>query len=119
LGYEGDSCTIRTVEKFIGSWNATDSCQINNYTYTATIAASSSTVNQIIITNFGEYGTSFFVKADISDMTFTVPQQIVEGITLSGSGVINTSTNTIVVTFNAEDELHNTDACTGIWTKVQ
>src|SRR5437868_14191342 len=25
-GYEGDSCTIRTTEKFIGEYNAVDSC---------------------------------------------------------------------------------------------
>jgi len=119
LGFEGDSCTTLTTAKFIGSWNAFDSCQTKNYGYTATIAASSSIVNEIIITNFGEYGTSFIVKADVSGMTFTVPQQIVEGITLSGSGVIDTVTKTIAVSFNAEDELHNTDACAGVWNKVQ
>src|SRR4029077_3738084 len=86
LGYEGDSCTVLTTSKFIGSWNALDSCETNNYGYIATIAASSSILNNIIITNFGEYGTSFTVHADVSGMTFTIPEQNVEGITLSGNG---------------------------------
>ena len=117
LGYEGDSCTVLTTNKFIGSWSAVDSCEPKNYEYTATIAASSSIVNQIIITNFGEFGTSFTVTADVSGMTFTVPEQNVEGITLSGNGIIDTVTKKITVSFGARDANNQTDACTGVWTK--
>lgn len=117
LGYEGDSCNVLSTSKFIGNWDAVDSCETNNYGYTATIAASSAIVNQIIITNFGEYGTGFTVKADVSGMTFTVPEQNVEGITLSGNGVIDTVTKKITVSFGVRDEFNQTDACTGMWTK--
>ena len=119
LGFEGDSCSVLSTYKFIGSWDALDSCETNNYAYTATIAGSSSIVNQIIITNFGRYGTSFTVKAEVSGMTFTVPEQHVEGITLSGNGVIDTVTNKITVSFSVRDEFFQTDACTGVWTKVE
>lgn len=117
LGFEGDSCSVLTTHKFIGNWNALDSCETNTYGYTATIAASSSIANQLIITNFGKFGSSFTVKADLSGMTFTVPEQNVEGITLSGSGVIDTVTKKITVSFGVKDEFNQTDACTGVWTK--
>jgi hypothetical protein len=108
-----------TTAKFVGSWNAVDSCETNTYGYTITIAASSSVVNQLLITNFGEYGTSFVVKADISGMSFTVPLQLVEGITISGSGEIDAFQNTMTVNYTAENQAHQTDACSGTWIKVQ
>jgi hypothetical protein len=116
-GYEGDSCTIQSTQKFIGSYTATDSCGNNEYGYTVTIAASSTITNQLIITNFGEYGTAFVVNADISGFNLTVPSQIVEGITLTGNGTLDTVVKKITVSYNAVDEFNQTIACTGVWLK--
>jgi len=117
-GYEGDSCTILTTEKFIGSWLATDSCVIDNFGYTATIAASSTIANTLQITNLGEFGTNFIVEANVSGFTFTIPTQTVEGITLSGSGVVDTVAKTIVVSYDAKETgTGKTDACSGLWFK--
>jgi len=121
-GFEGDSCTIRTTDKFIGSWDATDSCETGNYGYTVTIVASSSIPNQLIISNFGRYGTTATVTASISGFTFMVLSQNVQNnsITLSGSGTIDTTTNTITVSYTAEEVVsHATDACSGVWAKMQ
>ncbi|MEO5674695.1 MAG: hypothetical protein ABIQ74_08610 [Chitinophagales bacterium] len=117
-GYEGDSCTILTTEKFIGDWSANDACDTINYKYTATIAASTSLPNELMITNFGEFGTTFVIKAQISGFTFTVPEQLVQGITLSGNGTVDTTAKIIVVSYTAMDELNNISVCTGSWIKL-
>jgi len=119
LGYEGDSCTVPSVDKFIGNWDGIDSCETDNYIYTATIAGSSSVTNQLIITNFGRFGTSFTVTADISGFSFTVPLQNVQGLSLSGSGVIDTVIKQITVIYEATDVFGNTDHCGGTWQKQQ
>ncbi len=118
-GYEGDSCSVRTVDKFIGDWDAYDSCMAKDFSYVATIAGSSSVTNQILITNFGEFGTSFVVYANISGFNFTIPNQAVQGVTVNGAGVIDTITKQIAVTFSVVDEFHNSDSCSGIWKKKQ
>ncbi len=119
-GYEGDSCTIRTTEKFIGEYNAVDSCQSNTYGYIVTVAASTAVPNELIITNFGEYGSTATVVATISGFSFTVPSQSIvsNSITISGSGTIDTVAKKIFVSYIAEDVLsHITDGCSGVWTK--
>ncbi len=116
-GYEGDSCTVATTEKFIGSYSATDLCDSNVYGYTVTIAAATSIPNQIIITNFGEFGSTFFITASISGFTFTVASQTLEGITLSGSGTIDTVAKTITASYTAMDELNQMTSCTGTWLR--
>lgn len=119
FGYEGDSCSVRTVDKYIGSWNGVDSCDTNNWGYTATIAASSVLLNQIIISNFGRFGTTFTVVADVTGFTFTIPDQEVQGIKLSGSGAIDTVIQQISVTYSATDAFGSMDHCSGVWTKEE
>ncbi len=121
-GYEGDSCTILTTQKYIGDWDAIDTCQSNTYSYTATVAASASVVNRLVITNFGRFGSSFTITADVTGNSFTIPTQNVQGISLSGSGTINvidTTLSYISISYFAEDEFHNTDHCNGVWKKSQ
>ena len=120
-GYEGDICTVLTTQKYIANWNASDTCETNIYNYVATIASSSSIANRFNITNFGRFGSSFVVYADVTGTSFTIPTQNVQGITLSGSGsinVIDSDDAVLSITYFAEDEFHNTDHCNGIWTKA-
>lgn len=120
-GYDGDSCSELTTQKFIGEWDAVDSCQTNIYTYSATIAASASVLNQIKITNLGRFGSSFTVTADVLRTTITIPDQHVQGIKLSGSGsieVVDSNRSIIYITYFAEDEFHNSDQCSGVWVKA-
>ena len=120
-GYEGDSCSELTTQKYIANWNASDTCDTNIYNYVATISSSSTIANQFQITNFGRFGSAFVVTANVSGTSFTIPSQNVEGITLSGSGtidVIDSDDATIFISYFAEDEFHNTDHCSGVWTKA-
>lgn len=117
-GYEGDSCSVLTTQKFIGKWSAVDSCETNVYVYDATISASSTLLNKIQINNFGRWGTDFTITADISGTDFTIPAQTIQGITISGSGaivVIDSNTATITVDYTAKDEFQATDQCSGVW----
>jgi hypothetical protein len=114
-GFEGDSCTVRTVDRFIGDWDAYDSCQALNYSYTATISASSSVVNQILITNLGQYGTSFVVAGNVSGFDITIPNQVILGIEINGGGAIDTTIHQIKISYTVKDEFQNTDNCSGIW----
>jgi len=120
-GYEGDSCSILTTQKYIANWNANDTCDTNIYDYVATISSSSTIANQFEITNFGRFGSAFIVKANVTGTTFTIPSQNIEGITLSGGGsinVIDSNTATIFISYFAVDQFQNTDHCSGVWTKA-
>ena len=119
VGYEGDSCTVLSIEKILGDWDAIDSCQTDVYEYTATLSVGT-VVNQILVSNFGRFGSTFVVSADVNGDVFDIPSQEIQGITLTGSGtidVIDTVTAFITVNYTAFDGLGNTDTCSGIWTK--
>jgi hypothetical protein len=121
-GYEGDSCSVLTTNKFIGDWEAVDTCETNTYVYTATVAASASVINRVVITNFGRFGSEFTITADVSGTTLTIPDQDEQGISLSGSGsidVVDSNLSILTITYFAEDEFHNTDQCTGVWKKTE
>ena len=121
-GYEGDSCTVLTTAKYVANWNAVDTCSARVWSYVATIASSSVIANQFIITNFGHFGSSFTVYADVSGTSFTIPTQNKMGVTVSGSGtidVIDSNIAYIYIDYSVEDEFHNTDHCSGEWIKAQ
>jgi len=120
-GYEGDSCTELTTQKYVANWNANDTCSANIWNYVATIASSSVIANQFIITNFGRFGSSFSIYANVSGTSFTIPTQNEMGLTISGSGtieVIDSDDAVLYIDYFAKDEFNQTDHCSGVWTKA-
>ena len=113
-GYEGASCATASREKFIGSYNVSESCTSGNFTYAISITTSSTGAANVIITNFGGFTTPINVNGTVSGTSLTIPNQTVGGGTFSGSGQI--AGNILTITYNATAG-SSTDACTMTCTK--
>ncbi len=102
-GYEGDTCGILIRNKFIGTYNAIDSC-VTPPNFVVTITAADS-IDQFYINNFYNKGANAKVKAKVTPvinpsstvLTFNVASQAVGNIIVAGlaQGYINTAQTTI------------------------
>ncbi len=118
-GYEGDSCSVRSAVRYFGTWQAVDSCLSGVWGYQSVISAGDK-VDQLRIANFAGMGSSFEVQANVISTSFTLLPQHVQGIAISGSGVVleeDSIAQLLWVTFKAEDEWGNRDSCSGRWTR--
>ncbi|HUM45657.1 MAG TPA: hypothetical protein PLD84_01940 [Chitinophagales bacterium] len=114
LGYEGTDCSTKSVTKYVGSYSAIDVCSSGTYSYNAIVSASSTTVNGLIITNFGGFGSTLTAIATVDGNSVTVPSQSLGGVNVSGSGTLNASATQIQFTYTANDGT-NSDNCTSTW----
>lgn len=120
VGYEGDSCHIKTIDRYVGTWTALDTCQTNLWGYTAYFRAKSLT--QLGIENFGGFGTSFVALGQVAGDTLTILAQTVQGISLSGTGRVTEKDSVarkMAVYFTLSDEWGNTDTCRCLWQRQQ
>ena len=115
-GWEGSDCSEKSADKYVGTWDGLDVCTSGNYTFTATISASSTADDGILITNFGGFGTSVVVNATVDGDSFTVPSQVFGAVTISGSGTLTSDGLTINVSYTANDG-STSDVCAGTWSK--
>jgi hypothetical protein len=115
-GYEGTDCSVRTIQKFIGSWAAGDVCTSGSYSYSISISASNTSVTGIVINNFGNFGVDKNINANVDGINFIVPQQVVSGITFSGMGTISVDGRTVTVTYDAMKDTTLNDHCTSTWS---
>ncbi len=115
-GYEGTDCSVKSADRYVGSWNGTDVCTMN-YGYTATIAESSTEADKILITNFGGFGSSVVVAATVSGTAFSIASQTFGTVTIAGSGTISSDGLTISVMYTANDTSGGNTSCNGTWIK--
>ncbi|MDR0810691.1 MAG: hypothetical protein LBN23_00200 [Paludibacter sp.] len=88
------SCTKEVIdprEPYIGSFRTnmeyTYNGQQYSQTYTLTIVKSATNENDIIMNNIDGWGES--VRATVSGNAFTIPQQTIKEVGVSGSGTLN------------------------------
>ncbi|MBP7184743.1 MAG: hypothetical protein KBA06_04485 [Saprospiraceae bacterium] len=126
VGYEKDSqgkCTVLSQTKFLGTYAVSELCGGQTFNYTTTVTASTTDVTKILIKNLGNYDCStgeYFVIADISGSSVTVPSQVVCSTTFSGSGTYDASSNKLVISYSATYNPGTgtvTDNCTSTMTK--
>lgn len=82
-----------------GSYNGVDTCQVSGaYTYTATVNVSNTVNNTYTINNFAAFGTGVNVTGTVSgtNMSFAAQPIGTAGNLLSGSGVVLSSTGTVM-----------------------
>lgn len=103
---EDDGTCTYANEKFIGSYDVSESCSSGSYTYSTTITESATGKEFIVINNFGDYDVAVVATVSGSNITF---DDTVEGINFSGSGSISGSTLTIIYTASSGGL---TDSCT-------
>lgn len=104
-GYEGDDCGTLMADKYVGTWTDSGSDDCATSSYSVTITKSSTTVDKILIANFGKYGCSGSwptVEATVNGTQVTIASQSFctgDQFTVSGSGSITSSGNQITLSY--------------------
>lgn len=108
--------TTDTRDKFVAYWNVNEHSTLlgGNSTHTVNIVKSGTLESDIIIYNF--YGvTSSAVRATVSNNSFTIPYQSIQGgYVKGGSGSLSGSTT---INLNYTVALTSQDTCTAVYTK--
>jgi hypothetical protein len=108
-----------TVAKLEGEWTCDEQSEVfkaTAETYTVTLSADADNNSGVIIDNF--YGLNASAKANISGMSFIIPNQNVEGgFSVSGSGTISSNFEKITLSYNVDDGSGTVDHCTAVYTK--
>ena len=93
-------------DKFLGSYNANENCDSGNDSYSITVSTSTTSEDDIIITNL--YNANQGVRATVSGSNINI-NDTKGGVTYSGSGSISGNTFTIIFSASAGGL---TDDCT-------
>ena len=119
-GYEGDTCGTLIRTKFLGTYNAIDSC-VTPPNFVVTISAASDSIDQFYINNFDNRGTNAKVKAKVTKLTnangtvltFNVNSQAVGSFIVEGlaQGYINTAQTTINLQYRSGSSGGAIDSC--------
>lgn len=116
-GYEGTTCQTLTRDKFIAVYNVIESCSSGNYDYTITIQASSVNADEVILSNFGDFGSGL-IKGTVNGTSLNISNQTIDisgvALTVSGSGSLNNNILTVTYTYSADGF---SDSCSATCTK--
>jgi hypothetical protein len=99
-------------DKFLGTYGVVETCGEGNQSYDIRIDKSSQGGNFILIYNL--YDEDLTINATVSGSNITIPVQVFEGVTYSGSGSI--SGNNLTISFSIS-ETDWDDNCSAMCTK--
>lgn len=97
---------------FIGNYSVMDVCNGDDATYVIMIGDVSGSEDAVTIKNLWDWEET--MNGTISGNTITIPSQLSDGLTFSGSGEL--SGNTLVITYTAVDNV-GTENCVASATK--
>ena len=113
-GYEGSDCKTEVRAKFLGQYQGNETCTVGTDAYTLTVAASSTDVLKISLSNV--YNQGFTAVATVNGNAITVESQTVaSGVTVSGTGTLTGTT--IAFTYAIASPAGN-NSCTFTGTKI-
>jgi len=87
------------VAKIVGSWKVAETVGTTSTHYSVSVTSSGS-VN-VTISNF--YNVDLSVKATVSEGSLIIPEQIVGGYTIKGTGIFSNSYSTITLNYTTDD----------------
>ncbi len=96
---EDDGTCVPARDKFLGSYSCQEVCGTSDYTYTMTIATSSTGDLKVIINNFGDFTPEVNAVATISGDNITVDNAVYSNNTFSGAGTLSGNVLTITYTY--------------------
>jgi len=96
-------------DKFLGVFSVIETCGNGNDTYDLTISESGSSENAVVVVNLYDWEES--MSATVSGNVITIPSQLSDGLTFSGSGTI--TDNTLTINFTVSNAT-NSDNCNSI-----
>ena len=92
-------------DQFLGLFTVVETCGSGNDTYDITIMESGTNANAIIINNLYDWEES--ASATVNGNSVSIPSQLLDGITFSGSGTISGNTLTISLSLSAGNAADN------------
>lgn len=110
-----------TKNTIAGTYSTTESCTVsgNIGPYSCSITPRTGTEFTITLNNFGDFPNTVDVTAELSGengLDMTIANQVVTGITFSGTGIVNEAGTQIVITYTADDGV-DSETCTATWVK--
>lgn len=121
LGYEQDAegkCTIEEREKFLGTYNTTETCGGPSSSYSNTVTSSGSDVRSIVISNFGDSGVNAIADVDGSNVTVRSFNVTINNVTTAVSGAGSLNGNTITINYQGSQGGSVAFTCTKTMTKI-
>jgi hypothetical protein len=123
-GYEGTNCQNKTRDRFVGTWSGQDVCNSGTYTINLTVATSSSSDVNALISNPGGFGTAVIITGTVSSsntLTFT-GVSVGGGRTLTGTmtftgGTSTTNPTAMTFAYTVTPTSGSADVCNGTYTK--
>lgn len=125
-GYEigtDRKCNTETRTKFLGTWNATETCipQTTNPLFTVGISPIAADMNKVRIAGFANFpcGTdSLILIADVKDSTLVKFTESCTTINLiASSGKISSDKKTLRITYEIEDDSSNIYSCNAVFVR--
>jgi hypothetical protein len=95
-GFEGPNCATEQRQAFVGTFSATETCDLGDFSYNITVSANSETLTEITLNNLGDFDFDITGIVDGASVAFT--EQMANGSTVNGFGQINNGTLTIEYT---------------------
>ena len=90
---------------FIGTYDVTETCDDSNNSYVISITAVGTDGNSIQIYNLWDWEE--YATATVSGSTISIPNQILDAVTFSGSGTLSDKTLTLNYTAIDDDGIEN------------
>jgi len=123
-GFEDADCGSKSVDKFLGNWDAAGTCDPSDgdpftVAYFASVDSSSTDVTNALISNFGGFDENLVWTTNVDGSTITLPLSdagIGTGETVEGTGNISSDGNTVTWTYTLAGTGF-TESCTETWTK--
>ena len=113
LGASG-KCDTEMRTKFLGTYNTTETCSPSSTgTYSNTVTTSGSSVDKIIISNFGDSGVN--ATATVNGTSLTVDPLTLGTLSVTGSGSV--SGTVITITYTAKENGATVFTCTKTMVK--
>lgn len=110
-GYEGATCATLSREKFLGTYNGTETCTVGSDNYSITLSSNS---EEVKLTYQNVYNQGFSAVCTITKTNEFTFNTTTNGVTYSGTGTLNV--NTINVEYTITDAL-TSNTCTFVGTK--
>lgn len=116
VGYEGKNCKTLSRDKFLGSWEGSDLCDGDNYTYVMSIDSSSTNKLNVLINNPGGFGAAITTTGTITSSNVVSLSNVAISNEVSMNGTLTVNGNSLTTSYTATDD-STTIQCEGTFTK--
>lgn len=99
-GYEGPTCSVKITEKYLGTFDASETCDSGPTDYIVNITEDNLNDGQLIFDDI--YASGRAVNVIALDSTLSIPTQPIGNGTIEGDGAISSDLQMITINFSVE-----------------